>query len=172
MSHDMSHSGTVLRWLPNQLSAEDVKRIRRRVRVGAKKGDLANEYGVNRKTIWRRLAVLERAEKEHAERLAEKRLRWQARRERLKLRERERSMSEVRHRKADAPSRARRSSSSAGPARDPFHAWLDRPKNLSGRALAEAQGLIRIRSEDGGSRRWVERSEVGAMLDAGWFLDD
>jgi len=72
-----------------KLSDAEVKQIRRRVRAGAHQTDLAREYGVNRKTIWRRIAELERVEAERAERLAAKRLRWQARRERQKLRDRE-----------------------------------------------------------------------------------
>jgi hypothetical protein len=49
--------------------------------------------------------------------------------------------------------------------------WLDRPKNLSGRALSEAAGLVRLRLPDGSSRRDVERADVEARLDEGWLLD-
>lgn len=154
-----------------KLSDADVKRIRRRVRAGAHRTDLADEYGVNRKTIWRRLAELERAEKEHAERLAAKRLRWQAKRERRKLHEREQggglsALTQYGRPRGSPPARQQTRR------RDPHHAWLDRPKNLSGRALSEASGLVRVRKPDGTIRKWVERSEVEAMFDAGWVLDD
>jgi len=55
---------------------------------------------------------------------------------------------------------------------DPFFEWLDTPKNLSGRARTEASGLVRIQSLDGTRRVWRERSEVEALLDEGWLLDD
>ena len=58
--------------------------------------------------------------------------------------------------------------------RPPFgrvhNVWLDRPKNLSGRALSEAIGLVRLRHPDGSSRRYVERADVEARLE-GWLLD-
>jgi hypothetical protein len=156
-----------------KLSAADVKQIRRRVRAGAHQTDLAREYGVNRKTIRRRLAALERLEAEHAERLAAKRLRWQARRERQKLRDREHERSpETERHEADPPRRARRSLSKQGRVSDPYLVWLDQRKNLSGRALSEASGLIHIESADGSRRVWVERAEVEGMLDAGWLLSD
>ena len=47
-----------------KLSEADVKRIRRRVRAGEHQIDIAPEFGVNRKTIGRRLAALQRAETE------------------------------------------------------------------------------------------------------------
>ena len=156
-----------------KLSAADIKQIRRRVRTGAHQTDLAREYGVNRKTIRRRLAALERVEAEHAERLAAKRLRWQALRERQKLRDQERERSrETERLEADPPRRAKRSSSEQGRVSDPYLVWLDQRKNLSGRALSEASGLIRIQSADGSRRVWVERSEVERMIDAGWLLSE
>src|SRR5438874_6914102 len=72
-----------------KLSEAEVKRIRRRVRAGEHQIDIAEEFGVNRKTIGRRLAALQRAEAERAQRLAEKRLRQQAAREKRKLLERD-----------------------------------------------------------------------------------
>jgi hypothetical protein len=51
-----------------KLSDAQVKKIRRRVRAGASRTELATEYGVNRKTIWRRLDALELAEAERARR--------------------------------------------------------------------------------------------------------
>ena len=51
-----------------KLSDAQVKKIRRRVRAGASRTELATEYGVNRKTIWRHLDALELAEAERAQR--------------------------------------------------------------------------------------------------------
>jgi hypothetical protein len=51
-----------------------------------------------------------------------------------------------------------------------YGAWLATPKNLSGRALAEANGLVRLRSPDGSRCSWREREEVEALFDAGWRL--
>ena len=56
--------------------------------------------------------------------------------------------------------------------RNPYYEWLDRPKSLSGRALAEGNGLVRVVNPEGTIRRWVERSEVEALFDAGWVLED
>jgi hypothetical protein len=47
-----------------KLTDAEVKKIRRRVRAGAGRSELAREYGVNRKTIKRRLDALELAEAE------------------------------------------------------------------------------------------------------------
>lgn len=153
-----------------KLSDTDVKRIRRRVRAGAQQIDLAEEYGVNRKTIWRRLAELERAEKQHAERLAAKRLRWQAERERRKLRELDREGDGVATTAPTPPgthpSQRRRL------AHDPYIQWLDQPKNLSGRTLSEATGLVRVCLPDGSIRKAVERDAVEALFDEGWILDE
>ena len=152
-----------------KLADADVKRIRRRVRAGARMTDLAEEYGVNRKTIRRRLDALERAESERAERSAETRLRRQGAREKRKLRARERGGAPAPLIESSDPTRI-----SSAPTRlpDPYFDWLDRPKNLSGRALAEANGLVRIRKPDSSARRWVDRSRVEAELDAGWLLED
>jgi hypothetical protein len=51
-----------------KLSDAQVKKISRRVRAGASRTELATEYGVNRKTIWRHLDALELAEAERAQR--------------------------------------------------------------------------------------------------------
>jgi hypothetical protein len=45
-----------------KLTAADLKKIHRRVQAGAQRSELALAYGVNRKTIWRRLKPLELAE--------------------------------------------------------------------------------------------------------------
>ena len=47
-----------------KLTDADVKKIRRRVHAGARRKELARAYGVNRKTIKRRLDALELAEAE------------------------------------------------------------------------------------------------------------
>ena len=153
---------------PFKLTDEDVKHIRRRVRAGEHQTDLADEFGVDRKTIRRRLDALEHAEAEQAEQVAEKRLRRQAAREKRKLVERE-------HHRAVPVIEAAQSNGHSSQERkrlpDPNLAWLDRPKNLSGRALSEATGLVRLRLPDGSSRRYVERADVEARLDEGWLLD-
>jgi Glu-tRNA(Gln) amidotransferase subunit E-like FAD-binding protein len=108
-----------------KLSAADVKRIRRRVRAGEYQTDIAPEYGVNRKTIRRRLDALERAESERAVRLAEKRRRRQAAREKRKLRDRERDSEAA----GLEPSRPRgRLSQQRTSVRNPEHEWLARRK--------------------------------------------
>jgi hypothetical protein len=48
--------------------------------------------------------------------------------------------------------------------------WLETPKSLSGRPLAEACGLVRVRNPDGTVYSWREREEIEALLDAGWVL--
>jgi hypothetical protein len=152
-----------------KLTDADVKRIRRRVRAGEYQTAIAEEFGVDRKTIRRRLDALERAERARAERLAETRLRRQGAREKRKLRERERdgggSPASEPTRSGGRPPQQRTS------ARTPYQEWLARPKNLSGRALSEALGLVRVRLPDGSIRTWVEREQVEALLDAGWLLD-
>ena len=153
---------------PFKLTDEDVKRIRRRVLAGEHQTDLADEYGVDRKTIRRRLDALEHAEAERAEQVAERRLHRQAAGEKRKLVEREHHGAvpsiEVAQSNGHASQERKRVS-------DGNSAWLDRPKNLSGRALSEAAGLVRLRLPDGSSRRYVERADVEARLDEGWLLD-
>lgn len=155
-----------------KLTDEQIKKIRRRVRAGEPQTDLADEFGVNRKTIRRRLDELERAETERTARIAEKRLRRQAVREKRKLLQRE---SNARVSSPDEPGSSissDRPSQHRAPVRDPYFDWLDRPKSLSGRALAEASGLVRIRMPDASIRKAVERNDVEAFLDEGWLLDD
>jgi hypothetical protein len=146
-----------------------MKRIRRGVRAGEHQTKLAHEFGVNRRTIRRRLEALERAETERARLVAEKRLRRQAAREKRKLLERERDglLPPIEH---SQPST--RPAGQGAPVRNPYYEWLDRPKNLSGRAFAEARGLVRVHNPDGSIRKWVERLEVEALFDAGWVLED
>ena len=92
MSREMSHGSTVKSVAAKlKLTDEQVKRIRRRVRAGELVIDLADEFDVDRKTIWRRLGDLERAETERTQRIAATRLRRQAARERRMLLERERA---------------------------------------------------------------------------------
>jgi hypothetical protein len=153
---------------PAKLTDVDVKQIRRRVRRGEHQTALAAEFGVNRKTIRRRLAALDSAEREQAERTVKRRLDRQAAREKRRLRERPQALAKSLAAN-DSESSVRPSVRSVQP-RDPFYGWLDRPKNLSGRALAEANGLVRLAR--GAERRWVERSDVDIYFDAGWMLDD
>jgi hypothetical protein len=42
---------------------------------------------------------------------------------------------------------------------DPNQAWLDTRKNLSGRALAEANDLVRLGNPEGTLSGWVEAAE-------------
>jgi hypothetical protein len=150
-----------------KLTDADVKRIRRRIRRGERQTALAAEFDVNRKTIRRRLDALERAEREQAERLAKKRLRRQVVHERRKLLEREQAAG---HAVAAGDAKPDGRASASRQRSDPYRDWLDRPKNLSGRALAEANGLVRLAR--GGDRTWVERSQVEAYFEAGWVLED
>src|SRR5438445_1411471 len=126
MSHARSHGSSGVAPRP-KLSEAEVKRIRRRVRAGEHQIDIAEEFGVNRKTIARRLAALERAETERAERLAETRLRRQAAGEKRKLLERERDAGA-------APIEPSRSSGGLSQRRtsvpNPHREWLARRKNL------------------------------------------
>ena len=149
-----------------KLSEGDVRQLRRRIDAGEAQTALALEFGVARKTIRRRVDLLCAAETAEAERVALKRLRRQATREKQRLLERDASY-------APAVSVERREDGGVKPAvSDPFFEWLDTPKNLSGRARTEASGLVRIQSLDGTRRVWRERSEVEALLDEGWLLDD
>ena len=151
-----------------KLTDEQVKRIRRRVRAGRRVIDLAHEFGVNRKTIRRRLDALARVESERAERMAEKRLRRQAARERRTLREREQAAGFSSRDEGRTPEE--RLPRERAQVRDPYLDWLDRRKNLSGRALSQANGLVRVSSPDGARCVWRERSELDALLVAGWRL--
>jgi hypothetical protein len=149
---------------PAKLTESDVKAIRRRVAKGEYQTDLAREFEVNRRTVRRRLDELDQAEKAEAERIAAVRLQRQAARERRKLTQREAALEPVQNRARVSRGTVRRR------APDAYLEWLDTPKNLSGRARAEAQGLVRVRRGDEG--RWVEREEAARFLDVGWLLDD
>ena len=153
---------------PLKLTDEDLKRIRRRVHAGEHQTELADEFGVNRKTIRRRLRALEQAEAARAVQVAEKRIRSQAAREKRKLAARERggTVASIRVAKANSGSSEKRKR-----IEDPYLDWLDRRKNLSRRALSEAAGLVRLRLPDGSGRRYVERVDVEALLEEGWLLD-
>lgn len=148
-----------------KLSADDIERIRRRVQAGEHQTDLAREFGVDRKTVRRRLDALERSEIERGARLAAKRVRRQAAREKRKLLERE-SDSAPLIKQTQSSERATKRRAEF----DPFLEWLDTPKNLSGQAHAEASGLVRLCSPDNTRRRWVERSDVERLFDDGWRL--
>ena len=152
-----------------KLSDEQVKQIDRRVRRGEDLTDLAVEFGVNRKTIWRRRSVLELEEAERVARIAAKRLRRQAERERGRLRERERAsaLSSIR---SDRETGVRIGARGAPRSLSPYEQWLETPKNLSGRALAEARGLVRVRNPEGTVCAWRARAEIDALLEAGWLL--
>ena len=138
-----------------ELTEAQVKAIRRRVRNGARQTDLADEFGVNRRTIHRRLHDLECAETERAERVASEHRRKQAMREKRKLRECDNAKAPP---PASGPSRSAQPSTRTSVARqpDPYHVFLDTPKNLSGRALAHAQGHVRLSNPEGTVSKWVE----------------
>jgi hypothetical protein len=120
------------------------------------------------KTIRRRLDALKQADRERKQRTVEIRLRRQAARERRKPEERERHTGlSIEFRPQRGTARAQRTT-----VQNPYDEWLDRPKNLSGRARAKASGLVRIRLPEKTIRKWIARSEVDALLEAGWLLDD
>ena len=50
---------------------------------------------------------------------------------------------------------------------DPYHVWLDTPKNLSGRALAEAHGRVRLANPERTFAGWVD-DEAPGLLQLGW----
>jgi hypothetical protein len=151
---------------PLKLSDQDVRRIRRRVDAGEQLTALAQKFGVDRKTIRRRLDALAAAEDERTERVAMKRLRTHAARETRRLSARNATL--VSSERGESQSGA--VGATRGYPRDPFEEWLAAPKNLSGRAAAEARGLVRVSSPDGTRRVWRERSEVEALLREGWAL--
>jgi hypothetical protein len=147
-----------------KLTDEQVKRLRRRVRRGEHITDLAAEFGVNRKTIRRRLNHLESAERAKAQRTEANRLRRQASRERSKLLARDdqwRPTADVGTQVTAMVPRTRD---------DHYTSWLDSRKNLSGRARAEASGLVRVCNPDRTICVWRERAEVDALFEAGWRL--
>ena len=124
------------------------------MRAGEHQTAIAAEFGVDRKTIRRRLDALAQAENERAQ----KRVRRQAEREQRKLLEREQE------RDRSLPLEPSRAGGRAARHRtlvpDSAHEWLEWRKNLSGRARAAASGLVRVRRPDGSLRRWVERDAV------------
>jgi DNA-binding transcriptional regulator YhcF (GntR family) len=150
---------------PRKLTDANVADIRRRVEAGEQLSALADEFGVNRKTIRRHLNALESAEREKNERIATKRLRRQIAAQQRKLKQRDEQLANSTVEVAK-PVRRERTSSRAD-----LYAWLDKPKNLSGRALTEALGLVGMRSPDGKQRRAVERADVERLLEEGWLLD-
>ena len=58
------------------------------------------------------------------------------------------------------------------PGRDPRRDWRERPKNLSGRALAQASGRVRVGNRAGSVQQWVELelALVDDLLEQGWTL--
>ena len=140
---------------PEKLTHADVKRIQCRVRAGERQTDLAREYGVNRKTIRRRLGELEEVEAMAAERVAASRLRRQAAREKRKLFEREQAvgfLSEV-----NPPSRRPAASRPVHGVDPHYPEWLERPRNMTSRAAAAASGLTRIETR-------IRRSAPGSSV--------
>jgi HTH domain len=156
---------------PEKLTDAAVKKIRRRIRAGEYQTELAREFGVNRKTIRRRLDELKEAEAMAAERVAASRLRRQAAREKQKLRERDQaaaSVSATDTRTSREPSRSRRTHRE-----DPYYLeWLDRPKGMTWREASRARGDVRMKNADSTIKKWVEREQVDALLDQGWLLAD
>lgn len=152
-----------------KLTDTQVKAIRRRIGKGEQRIDLPLEFGVDRKTIYRRVGELERDEMEEAERVAVKRRRNQARRERGKLLDRENAnavpppLAERRPVKRAAPNPSGRLS-------DDYASWLDTLKNLSNRGLVNSWGGIRLCNPEGTVQKWVKRQDVDALIDEGWTL--
>jgi hypothetical protein len=146
-------------------------KIRRRVRAGEQQTDIAREYGVNRKTIRRRLDEVEEAKAMAAERVAASRLRRQAAREKQKLRERDQAAAAVSAtdtRTSREPSRSRRIHRE-----DPYYLeWLDRPKGITWREAVRVRGDVRMKNADATITKWVEPDDVEALIDAGWVLAD
>jgi hypothetical protein len=156
---------------PEKLTHADVRKIRRRVRAGEHQTELAREYGVDRKTIRRRLDELERVEAAEASRVAASRLRRQAAKEKQRLRAREQAAGAA----AENHTRASRSRRRAVRVRgvDPrYLEWLDKPKNMTWPAAAAASGMTRMRNAASTFHIWVERDDVDARLEEGWLLDD
>ena len=143
-----------------KLSDADVKRIRRRVGAGARKCDLAAEYGVNRKTITRRVKNLDERDRLREDALAAKRQARQVQRELRKLRKRKLASPGPMGRGKVVPT-----------TRSDYLEWLDTPKNLSAPA-AFAHGLIRVRTPDGRNRRSVDPEVAEKLIGEGWVLSD
>jgi hypothetical protein len=153
---------------PLKLSDQDVRRIHRRVDAGERLTALAQEFGVDRKTLRRRLDALAAAEDERIERVAVKRLRSHAARETRRLLARNPTLVSS----ESAESQSGDLGATRAHPRDPFEEWLETPKNLSGRAAAEGRALVRVQSPDGRRRVWRERSDVEALFHEGWALVD
>jgi hypothetical protein len=92
---------------------------------------------------------------------AQRRLRLQAAAEMRKLVERERRAASPPPVQGRGPTLGREMT---------YSEWLARPKSLTGRALTEARGLVRLQSPDGRRSMWHERTEVEALIDDGWQL--
>ena len=143
-----------------KLSDADVKRIRRRVDAGARRCDLAAEYGVDRKTITRRLKNLNERDRQREAALAAKRQARQVQRELKKLRRRKLASSGPVVRGKVIPT-----------TKDDYLQWLDTPKNLSA-SSAFAHDLVRVRTPDGRNRRSVEPEVAKTLIGKGWVLSD
>jgi hypothetical protein len=89
--------------------------------------------------------------------------------EKRKLRERDNATTPL---PTSGPSRSAQPATRTPVARepDPFHEFLDTPKNLSSRALAHAQGRVRLRNPEGTVSKWVERKDADSLLDQGWTV--
>jgi len=53
-----------------------------------------------------------------------------------------------------------------------INAWSWCPLGQSLGVRTEALGLVRVRNPEGTISKWCERSEVDALLEAGWLLAD
>jgi predicted RNase H-like nuclease (RuvC/YqgF family) len=169
-----------------KLTDAQVRQIRRRHHRGEHLTALAVEFHVDRKTLRRRLDALERVESEkamleaeRAHRRAIKSLHRQVEAEHRKLLEREfelereracQALSSIgsRMRLVEADIHALRTTRPPGGRVTGELDWLDTRKNLSGHALAETNGLIRLQNPEGTVCKWFERDEVDALVDAGW----
>ena len=111
----------------------------------------------------------EAADQRSRERIAAKRLHKQAAAERRKLQATQGMATRSQH---NGPLQSAPNQPVTTRTRhDPYLDWLDRPKNLSGRARANASGLVRVRNAGGSERQWVELSDVQGLFQRGWTLD-
>ena len=160
---------------PQKLTDEQVRKIRQRVARGEQQTALAVEYGVNRKTLRRRLDALERIERERAERRALRRRAHQVAAERKKLKtlfEPQATPALDHHVRVEPLPHASKPLPPADPHQE-YQEWLDTPKNLTGPALSAAMGLVRIQSPDGAVPKIiksVDKAEAEAYLEQGWTL--
>jgi DNA-binding MarR family transcriptional regulator len=110
MSRDMSHRSRLFGWLPHpNFRIGTFSGYAGAFHSGERQTDIAHEFGVDRRTIRRRLDELERADDERAGDLAAKRVRRQAAREKLKLLERGRDSAPCGSDRANSANRASRS---------------------------------------------------------------